>query len=106
MRMHIFLCSFVLACSSGTVQGTDAGSDSGSDSGSVDLNKLGSPCRSGACPSGLEPVTYCGFAGCGDGGSGQSCSCEIKCGQGTATCPSGTNCVTISDGPGDVCVKN
>ena len=99
------ILTFLFACGGGTTTtGSDAGTDGGGggDSG-VDLSKLGTPCQSGACPAGLEPVTYCGFTGCG---GGTMCSCEIRCGQDSGACPPGTACAFISDGPGEVCVKN
>jgi hypothetical protein len=104
MRAPLTLaCSFLIACGGGTtVPGSDAstadgGGDAGtgSDSGNVDPNKLGTPCQSGACPSGLEPVTYCGFTGC-NGDAGQMCSCEIKCDQDAGACPPGSACAFVS----------
>jgi hypothetical protein len=99
----------LVACGGGTVSTSDGGVDGSADATSsdsgVDLNKLGTPCQSGVCPAGLEPVTYCGFAGCQDGG-GEMCSCEIKCAQDPKVCPVGSACAFVSDGPGQVCVKN
>jgi hypothetical protein len=61
---------------------------------------LGAQCeKDGTCPEGLEPVVYCGIGGepC------ELCSCEITCGDDASSCPEGTSCTTIADGPGDVC---
>jgi hypothetical protein len=51
------------------------------------------------CASGLSCTTYYGIAG-PNGPSFQSC--ELKCGS-DADCQAGTACVTIADGPGQVC---
>ena len=52
------------------------------------------------CAEGLTCVSYYGVAG----PSGpQFHSCEIPCGEGTPACPDGQNCITIADGPGQVC---
>jgi hypothetical protein len=83
--------------------GGDGGSDGGGGDGGVDLTHLGEPCTNGACPAGLQPITYCGFGGCSNG---QLCSCEIPCSFDAGACPPGTTCSIISDGPGQVCVKN
>lgn len=102
MTMRRFaLAVFVAACGGGTVQTSDGGVDAGN----VDIHQLGTPCNAGSCPAGLEAVTYCGFAGCQDGG-GQFCSCEIRCAQDPKVCPTGSACAFVSDGPGQVCVKN
>ena len=94
---HIALVTMLVACGGGTVQSSDGGAD-------VDASVLGTPCQNGACPAGLEAVTYCGFAGCQDGG-GEFCSCEIRCAQDPKVCPAGSACAFVSDGPGQVCVK-
>jgi hypothetical protein len=54
-----------------------------------------------ACAEGLTCVSYYGIAG---PRGPQFKSCEIKC-QAQTDCPSGTKCVTIADGPGQVCRK-
>ena len=54
-----------------------------------------------ACAQGLTCVAYYGIAGAR---GPQFKSCEIKC-QGDANCPAGHKCVTIADGPGQVCRK-
>ncbi|HTM19527.1 MAG TPA: hypothetical protein VL172_03435, partial [Kofleriaceae bacterium] len=52
------------------------------------------------CASGLTCVSYYGIAG----PSGPEFhSCEIPCGTEAATCPEGQTCITIADGPGQVC---
>ena len=66
----------------------------------VDVTALNSACVNGACPSGLTPVKFYGVAGT----SGpQFCTCSIPCAESAAICPTGTSCVTIADGPGQVC---
>lgn len=52
-----------------------------------------------ACAKGLTCVAYYGIMG---PRGPQFKSCEVKCGS-TADCPKGTNCMTVSDGPGRVC---
>jgi hypothetical protein len=42
-------------------------------------------------------MKYYGFAG---PKGGELSSCEVRC---DAGCPTGQSCVTISDGPGQVC---
>jgi hypothetical protein len=92
------------AGSSGAGGSAGSGGAAGSaGSGGVSLDDLGTPCAQGQCPDGLTAVTYCGIAGCD---VGAFCSCEIPCGENAQLCPSGTTCATISDGPGDVCVKS
>jgi hypothetical protein len=52
------------------------------------------------CATGLSCVSYFGIAG----GSGPEFkTCEIPCAQPGAVCPSGQACVTVADGPGQVC---
>lgn len=53
-----------------------------------------------ACAAGLVCVTYYGIAG---PRGPEFKSCEVRCGGKTKSCPSGTSCVTIADGPGQVC---
>lgn len=93
---------------SGSDTGSAAGSDSGSGAGSQDptqgppqTGKIGQSC--GAADACLEGacVKYYGIAG---PRGPEFKSCEIKCGgTGAAPCPSGKQCVTIADGPGQVC---
>ncbi|MBP8809224.1 MAG: hypothetical protein KBG48_25505 [Kofleriaceae bacterium] len=66
----------------------------------VDLNALGTACGAdGACPDGTLCARYYGIAGA----SGpEFSSCEIACDTGQ-TCPAGSECLTIADGPGAVC---
>lgn len=51
------------------------------------------------CAAGLECVKYYGIAGAR---GPQFKTCETKCDGGKA-CPDGTKCITIADGPGQVC---
>jgi hypothetical protein len=63
---------------------------------------IGETCGAGdACGQGLTCVKYFGIAG---PRGGEFKSCEIRC-QASAQCPAGHNCVTIADGPGQVCRK-
>ena len=78
-----------------------AGSAGTAGAAGVNIDELGKPCVDGKCPAGISPVTYCGFAGCPP----EFCSCEIPCDADPNVCPAGTQCVTISDGPGEVCSK-
>lgn len=66
----------------------------------MDLSKLGQPCgEAGACETGTC-AKYYGIAG----PSGpEFSSCEIGCAEPDQTCPEGTACTTIADGPGAVC---
>jgi len=54
-----------------------------------------------ACAQGLTCVAYYGIAGAR---GPQFKSCEIKC-QSDANCPAAHKCITIADGPGQVCRK-
>lgn len=61
--------------------------------------KLGEPCGvDGSCGEGTC-VSYFGIAG---PRGPEFKSCEIKCDDKTP-CPTGRNCTTIADGPGQVC---
>ncbi|HWO19663.1 MAG TPA: hypothetical protein VNO30_12840 [Kofleriaceae bacterium] len=60
----------------------------------------GEPCSpAGKCQTGLTCVEYFGFAG---PRGPKFTSCEIRCGDG-GKCPARQSCVTIADGPGQVC---
>jgi hypothetical protein len=66
----------------------------------VDITQLGDACGLGdRCPSGMTCLHYQGLGG-------ELSSCEIPCTSDPDICPSGTICVTISDGPGPVCRAN
>ncbi|HEY5946610.1 MAG TPA: hypothetical protein VIV40_14005 [Kofleriaceae bacterium] len=54
-----------------------------------------------ACGKGLTCVSYYGIAGAR---GPQFKTCEIKC-KSDASCPADHKCVTIADGPGQVCRK-
>jgi hypothetical protein len=54
-----------------------------------------------ACAKGLTCVSYYGIAGAR---GPQFKSCEIKC-TGDKVCPADHKCITIADGPGQVCRK-
>jgi hypothetical protein len=109
----LLLVTLVACGCSGKAKGSaDPGSASasGSASGSapapapapISLEDLGAKCGdAGACPAGLECVSYYGIAGA----SGpQFTSCEKKCAADT-DCPDGSKCATVADGPGHVCRK-
>jgi hypothetical protein len=61
----------------------------------------GKPCPAAGCPAPLSCVSYCGFAGCD---RGSFSSCEIECNPQADDCPAGQICVSVADGPGDVCM--
>ena len=92
---------------SGSATGSGYGS-AGSGYGSGDptqgpdqTGKIGQKC--GAADACLEGacVSYFGIAG---PRGPEFKSCEIKCGgAGAAACPAGKQCITIADGPGQVC---
>jgi hypothetical protein len=63
------------------------------------LPQQGEPCPNHVCDRGLACVSYYGIAG---PRGPLFTSCEIKCGD-TSDCPGGQACVTIADGPGEVC---
>jgi len=89
------------AAGSGTDTGSGTGSDTGSGSGSAPAPagpKLGEPCgRDDTCGEGAC-VSYRGIAGAR---GPEFKSCEIRCDQGN--CREGRKCITIADGPGQVC---
>jgi eight-cysteine-cluster-containing protein len=61
----------------------------------------GQSCKDAACATGLTCVKYFGIAG----PSGpEFATCEVPCPDGAdAPCPQGQKCITIADGPGQVC---
>jgi hypothetical protein len=86
----------------GTGPGPDSssGSNSGSGSGAASAAAQGKPCSAGGtCASGLTCVKYHGVAGTR---GPEMTSCEIRC-PGGGGCPAGQICLTIADGPGEVC---
>jgi hypothetical protein len=96
------------ACGGKTPPTTPTGEGTGSDTGSatpvepvIDTAQLGQPCgEADACQPGAACVKYYGIAG----PSGPEFkSCEIQCSDPKGTCPGGTKCVTVADGPGQVC---
>ena len=63
------------------------------------LPKQGEKCPDNQCDAGLTCVEYYGIAGAR---GPKFTSCEIPC-KGGAACPQGQKCITIADGPGQVC---
>jgi eight-cysteine-cluster-containing protein len=64
------------------------------------LPDQGKPCTAdGRCAAGLSCSSFYGIAG---PRGPQLTSCEIRC-AGGSRCPNGQRCVTIADGPGQVC---
>jgi hypothetical protein len=60
----------------------------------------GQACPSdGSCPADMQCVTYYGIAG---PNRPAFTSCETPCDKGGA-CPDGLACITVADGPGQVC---
>jgi eight-cysteine-cluster-containing protein len=73
--------------------GSPGAGDSGGDPGG------GVQCGEAVCAKGEECIEYYGIAG----PSGPKFkTCGIPCGP-KKTCPAGKKCVTVADGPGDVC---
>jgi hypothetical protein len=64
-----------------------------------ELPGQGQPCADGQCAPGLACLQYYGIAG---PRGGLFTSCEIRCGA-TSDCPEAQQCITIADGPGQVC---
>lgn len=65
----------------------------------LDVSALGQPCgEEGLCTAGTCERYY-GIAGAK---GPELSSCEIRCAKGQP-CPTGTRCVTVADGPGEVC---
>ncbi|MFZ5894495.1 MAG: hypothetical protein ACOY0T_25760 [Myxococcota bacterium] len=90
----------VTECNANGGAGGEAGAGGGS---GVDLSKLNSNCVNGTCPTGLTPTKFYGVAG----PSGpEFCWCTIPCASSPNVCPSGTQCLNVADGPGQVCMKN
>jgi hypothetical protein len=66
----------------------------------LDTAALGQPCGDGdSCQAGASCVAYYGIAG---PNGPEFKSCEVTC-AGKGGCPEGTRCVTVADGPGEVC---
>lgn len=73
-----------------------APSDDGADDAASDETCGGK----GPCTDGKQCIEYFGFAG----PSGPKFySCEIPCADDKNACPEGQQCITIADGPGQVC---
>lgn len=66
----------------------------------VYLPRQSQPCPQGDCGDGLKCLTYYGIAG---PQGPKFTSCEIPCAGRSSVCPAGQACVTIADGPGQVC---
>ena len=85
-----------------TAQGAAAEASSALDSSTDTRPRLpgqGEPCLDGRCARGLTCIEYYGIGG---PAAGLFTSCEIPCGP-AGECPRGQSCITIYDGPGQVC---
>jgi hypothetical protein len=101
---------------SGAGSGSGAGAGAGAGSKPVKPDKSGGAAAGGAslpkqgesctadykCAAGLTCKRYLGIAGAA---GPEFKSCEIPCSGKGSTCPAGQSCVTIADGPGQVCRK-
>lgn len=79
--------------------GGSGGGGGGGGAGGAGGAAQGEACPDRRCAAGLTCVEYYGIAG----PSGpRFTSCEVRCGKG-GRCPDGQSCITIADGPGEVC---
>ncbi len=76
-----------------------AGADTPAQSGDEKVAQ-GQPCEGKVCGDGLTCVSYYGIAG---PQGPKFSSCEIPCADAKDACPTGQRCVTVADGPGQVC---
>lgn len=96
LLMILITTSFVVACGS-----SERRDDNRVDESSIDepTARQGESCSDMDCDDGLDCIEYYGIAG----PSGPAfTSCEIPCSD-NDSCPAGQSCVTIADGPGQVC---
>jgi hypothetical protein len=109
VRLAAFASLFLLACACKSAPTTAPGptepgpgpTEPGPTEPAIDVAALGDSCaESGTCAAGVTCVSYFGIAG----PSGPEFkSCEVTCSGKGAACPAGTECITIADGPGEVC---
>lgn len=86
---------------SGSAMGSAGGSST--DPAAATGPGMGEKCgENDACAKGFECVSYYGIAG---PRGPQFKTCEIRCEMQSkeSVCPQGTKCVTVADGPGQVC---
>src|SRR5262245_59762291 len=97
MRLLMILtATFVAACSS-----SERRDDNRVDEESIDepTARQGEACSDMDCDDGLDCIEYYGVGGA----QGPTfTSCEIPCSDSDG-CPDGQSCITIADGPGQVC---
>ena len=108
---HLLALVLVAACSSSSqpaqqpapaVPPTQASPAPGTPPANTAAPGVGQKCGDGdLCAQGTECVSYMGIAGAR---GPQFKTCEIKCTADSA-CPADHKCVTIADGPGQVCRK-
>lgn len=111
LRYLAIAAAFLVGCTSEPSEPTHGGDLLGSEVRDSDkrcpwlgaddtLPQQGDPCSERVCAEGLTCVEYYGIAG----PSGPLfTSCEIRCGEKAGQCPCGQQCITIYDGPGQVC---
>lgn len=67
----------------------------------IDLAQLGAPCGEEAkC---IAPTTCARYYGIAGPNGPAFYSCELACDGADKACPAGAHCITIADGPGQVC---
>jgi hypothetical protein len=109
LRYLAIAAAALVGCTSESSEPTRGGDSLGSEVRKPDrpcpwlgdtLPQQGEPCPDRVCAEGLTCVEYYGIAG----PSGPLfTSCEIRCGAKDGQCPCGQQCITIYDGPGQVC---
>lgn len=103
MLRTLVACAFIAGCSSSApapTTPTPPPPPTGTDTPSAPSTQgLGEKCAENGCQTGQACVHYFGIAG---PKGPEFTSCEIACADGAA-CPEGTTCITIADGPGQVC---
>lgn len=96
--LRMCLCLFAFGCSSPAPAPTAPTPPPPAPSG-PSTEGLGNKCDAETCADGQTCTSYFGIAG---PNGPEFKSCEIGC-KGDGPCPEGTKCVTIADGPGQVC---
>jgi hypothetical protein len=105
LRVSIALAFLLAACSGSQAPSpsptpTDPPPDEPAPTVEPPGSAQGEPCPDDRCADGLECVHYYGIAGAN---GPEFTSCEIRCAADASVCPDGQSCITVADGPGQVC---